>query len=161
HPARDERGFILVGVVTFMLALTILGLSLFALSSYEAQFFYASAAREQSLQNSESGMELVKALLASPTARLEWAHRAEGQLGVTRAMAYQKRSGDTTSTGLVDWDSTLVIMVSAKSGGVERTLQARFIPSQANNPYKRLMASGAWVRYDPENSTNPLAMQVQ
>jgi len=34
HPAPDERGFILVGVVTFMLALTILGLSLFALSSY-------------------------------------------------------------------------------------------------------------------------------
>jgi len=31
---RQERGFMLVGVVMFMLALTILGMSLFALSSY-------------------------------------------------------------------------------------------------------------------------------
>ena len=92
QPRRDERGFILVGVVTFMLALTILGLSLFALSSYEAQFFFASASREQSLQRAESGMELVKALISS-TALLQDAHKAEGQYGITHAMAYQWRSG--------------------------------------------------------------------
>ena len=102
-PARDERGFILVGVVTFMLALTILGLSLFALSTYEAQFFYSSAAREQSLQNSESGMEVVKALLDAAPAQLQVAHLAEGQSGITRAIAFQQRSAsaaDTTSLSL-------------------------------------------------------------
>jgi len=163
HPAHDERGFILVGVVTFMLALTILGLSLFALSSYEAQFFFASASREQSLQNAESGMELVKALLASPTARLQDANLAVGEYGVTHAMAYQWRSGvlnDTTSSGLVNWDSTMVIVVSAKSGGVERTLQAKFMPGVVDNPYKRLIASGAGVTYNTEFFTNPAAMRM-
>ena len=148
HPAPDERGFILVGVVTFMLALTILGLSLFALSSYEAQFFVVSAAREQSLQNSESGMELVKALISAPGSDLGDAHRAEGQMGVTSAMAYQWRSNainDTTSAGPVDWDSTVVIVVAAKSGNVERTLQARYIPGPAENPYQRLLAAGQGV----------------
>ena len=159
HPAPDERGFILVGVVTFMLALTILGLSLFALSSYEAQFFVASASREQSLQYSESGMELVKALLAEAGSKgLEDAHLAEGQMGVTSAMAYQWRSAsndDTTSHGPVDWDSTMVIVVSARSGGVERTLQARFIPGVVENPYQRLLTAGQGVSVDTKNSIEP------
>jgi len=159
HPAPDERGFILVGVVTFMLALTILGLSLFALSSYEAQFFYAATAREQSLQNSESGMELVKALLAEAGSKgLEDAHLAEGQMGVTSAMAYQWRSAsndDTTSHGPVDWDSTMVIVVSARSGGVERTLQARFIPGVVENPYQRLLTAAQGISVDTKDPVEP------
>jgi len=161
HPALDQRGFILVGVVTFMLALTILGLSLFALSSYEAQFFYASASREQSLQNAESGMELVKALLAQPTARLEVAHQAERQIGVTSALAYQQRSGsptDTTSSGPVDWGSPIVIAVSARSGGVERTLEQEFTSQTSENPYKFLVACGGSLTYDQSNSTDPSLM---
>jgi hypothetical protein len=162
HRAADERGFILVGVVTFMLALTILGLSLFALSSYEAQFFAASAAREQSLQNSESGMELVKALLAAQDSRLEYAHRAEGRMGVTSAMAYQWRSGlatDTTSRGPVLRDSTLVIVVSARSGGVERTLQARFMPGAIEDPYKRMLSSVLPVWVNTSQSASPSVLQ--
>jgi len=163
HPAPDERGFILVGVVTFMLALTILGLSLFALSSYEAQFFVASATREQSLQNSESGMELVKALISAPGARLENAHRAEGQMGITHAFAYQWRSPldtDTTSAGPINWDSTLVIVVAARSGGVERTLQARFIPGVLENPYQRLLSAGQGVTVNTTNSTSSSTMRL-
>src|SRR5262249_24459963 len=149
------------GVVTFMLALTILGLSLFALSSYEAQFFYASASREQSLQNSESGMELVKALLDTATPQLQDAHLAEGQSGVTHALAYQQRSAlptDTTSFGPVDWSRDVVLVVSAKSGGVERTLQATFHPRPADNPYKFLVSSGGRLTYDQANSTDPSLM---
>ena len=160
-PARDERGFILVGVVTFMLALTILGLSLFALSSYEAQFFYASASREQSLQNSESGMELVKALLDTSSPLLQSAHLAEGQLGVTHALAYQQRSAlatDTTSFGPVDWSRDVVLVVSARSGGVERTLQAKFTPRPADHPYKYLVARDGRLTYDQSNSTDPSLM---
>jgi hypothetical protein len=163
HPAPDERGFILVGVVTFMLALTILGLSLFALSSYEAQFFVVSAAREQSLQDSESGMELVKALLAAPGSRLEAAHLAEGQMGVTHALAYQWRSGlstDTTSAGLVNWDSTLVVVVSAKSGGAERTLQAKYIPTATESPYHKLLAAGTGVSVNTENTSSASVLQL-
>ena len=37
-PRHGESGFVLIGVVIFVLALTIIGISLFSLSSYEAQF---------------------------------------------------------------------------------------------------------------------------
>lgn len=155
-PARGERGFLLVGVVMFMIALTILGLSLFALSSYEAQFFYDSVSREQSLQSSESGMEMVKALLATPNARLESAQLAVGQFGITRALAYQQRSSDpndTTSRGPVNWDSTLVIVVAARSGGEERMVQSRFIPVSFKNPYQQLLSAGGRILYNDENDS--------
>lgn len=149
-----EQGFILVGVVMFMLALTILGLSLFSLSSYEGQFFYASVSREQSLHSSESGMEVVKVLLAAPNSRLDHAQLAVGQFGITRALAYQKRSSnpnDTTSRGPVNWDSTLVIVVSARAGGEERTVESRFIPRSSKNPYQRLAACGLGLSYNNLN----------
>jgi len=163
HPPQDERGFILVGVVTFMLALTILGLSLFALSSYEAQFFTASAAREQSLLDSESGMELVKALIGATGAQLEDAHNAEGQFGITHAFAYQQRSTlvtDTSSTGLVDWNSPVFIVVAARAGGAERTLQAKFVPGGVENPYQRLLSAGQGIVIDSENSTDASTLQL-
>jgi hypothetical protein len=163
HPAPDERGFILVGVVTFMLALTILGLSLFALSSYEGQFFASSASREQALQDSESGMELVQALLAAPTSDLHTAHRAEGQLGITSAMAYQRRSAswsDTASSGPVNWDSTMVIVVSARRGGIERTLMASYLPASTQNPYQRLMAAGLGITALIEHSSPPSSLRL-
>lgn len=161
HPraVREDEGFILVGVVMFMLALTILGLSLFALSSYEAQFFYSNVSREQSLHSSESGMEIVQALLTDPSrpARLEYAQLAVGQFGVTRALAYQARSSnpnDTTSRGLVNWDSTVVIVVTSRAGGEERTIESRFLPTTQNSPYKTLFTSGLGLFYNTSNTTS-------
>jgi hypothetical protein len=161
---RDERGFILVGVVTFMLALTILGLSLFALSSYEAQFFHSSAAREQSLQNCESGMSLVQALLETRFPRnLENARLAVGQFGITRAIAYQHQGSpvnDTASTGPVDWADTLYIEVSAKSGSAERTVRAAYTPVTNANPYQRLITTGKGIDVNTINSTNPATFHM-
>ena len=158
QPHVDERGFILVGVVTFMLALTILGLSLFALSSYEAQFFGASATREQALQNCESGMGLVQQLLESHFPRnLENARLAVGQFGITSAIAYQARNNDeldTLSTGPVDWDQPVFIVVSAKSGGAERSLEAKYTPVANANPYQRLLTAGAGITYREDNSSD-------
>ena len=160
----DERGFILVGVVTFMLALTILGLSLFALSSYEAQFFHSTAAREQSLQNCESGMNLVQALLETRFPRnLENARLAVGQFGITRAIAYQHQGSpvnDTASTGPVDWADTLYIEVSARSGSAERTVRAAYTPMTNANPYKRLITTGRGIDVNTINSTNPWTFQM-
>lgn len=156
QPPPDERGFILVGVVTFMLALTILGLSLFALSSYEAQFFGTSATREQALQNCESGMTLVQALLESQFPRnLENARLAVGQFGVTSAIAYQPRNLDeldTLSTGPVDWDKPVFIVVHARSGSAERSLYAKYDPVANANPYQRLITSGGRISYREDNS---------
>src|SRR5262249_59307139 len=53
------------------------------------------------------------------------------------------------------------IVVAAKSGGVERTLQAKFMPGMAENPYRRLIASGVGVTYNTANSTNPAAMRME
>jgi hypothetical protein len=168
-PAADERGFILVGVVMFMIALTILGLSLFALSSYEAQFFYASQSREQSLQSSESGMEVVKALLSDPAVpsnyryRLEAAQLAVGHYGITRALAYQARSSDpndTTSHGPVNWDSTVVIVVSARAGGEERAVQSRFVPVPMKSPYHELLCSSGSITYNLSQGS-PQSMTLQ
>ncbi|MFM7231089.1 MAG: hypothetical protein ACKO3S_03830 [bacterium] len=153
---RDERGFLLVGVIMFMLALTILGLSLFSLSTYEARFFNDALAREQVLHSSESGAAAVRAHLLVPPQRLENAQRAVGRNGVVRAIAYQWRSGnpsDTTSRGPVDWDSTVAIAVTARLGSEERTTLARFVPVPARTPYQTLLTAGRGVSYNTRNSS--------
>jgi len=161
---RQERGFMLVGVVMFMLALTILGMSLFVLSSYEAQFFTASASREQSMQSAESGMELVKLLLQMSPRRLENAKLAVGQHGITSAIAYQWRgplATDSTSQGPVDWNDTLMVVVTAGSRGAERTIQARFTTTPAENPYKQLFSAGSGIRFNLANGTPPQGFEIR
>ena len=52
------------GVVMFVLALTILGISLFGLSSYEAQFFGTSSDGSQAFYSAVGGIERAKFVLA-------------------------------------------------------------------------------------------------
>lgn len=154
--AHDERGFLLVGVIMFMLALTILGLSLFSLGTYEARFFHEAQAREQALQSSESGSAVVRAHLLAPPYRLENAQRAVGRNGIVRAIAYQWRSSnpsDTVSRGAIVWDSTMVIAVTARHGTEERTTLARFVPVPARTPYQTLFTAGGGLWYDTRNSS--------
>jgi hypothetical protein len=164
-PARaPEQGFILLGVVMFMLALTILGLSLFSLSSYESQFFQAGLAREQAMQRSESGLELVKALLTATPNRLENANAAVGQYGITKAMAYQWRSSnanDTTSRGTVNWDSTVVIVVTSRDHGQTRTVQSRFRPGPPRNPYTNLVTCAGTILTTTQSSNATIEFQGQ
>src|SRR6266516_3851897 len=61
----EQRGFVLVGVVMFVLALTILGISLFTLSNYESQFFDASYNQSQAFYDALSGIERTKYILAA------------------------------------------------------------------------------------------------
>ena len=164
-PARaPEQGFILLGVVMFMLALTILGLSLFSLSSYESQFFQVGLAREQAMQRSESGLELVQALLLSAPNRLENANAAVGQYGITKAMAYQWRSSnanDTTSRGTVNWDSSVVIVVTSRDRGQTRTVQSRFRPGSPRNPYRNLVTCAGTILATSQSTTPTLEFQGQ
>ncbi len=154
--APETGGFILVGVIMFMLALTILGLSLFSLSSYEGQFFHASVSREQSLHNSESGLELVRALLAANSSRLEDSQYAVGQFGITRVIAYQANSvnpGDTTSRGPVRWDRDLFLVVAGRAGSEERTVESKFVPRLLKNPYHDLVTCGLGLSYSTANTS--------
>jgi hypothetical protein len=60
----ESRGFVLVGVIIFVFALTILGLSLFSLSSFEAQFLGRSSRSTQALYDAMGGIEWAKMVLA-------------------------------------------------------------------------------------------------
>jgi len=65
RPIRSEAsGFVLVGVVMFVLALVILGLSLFSLSSYEGQFVERTKESDAAFYAASSGIEHAKFALA-------------------------------------------------------------------------------------------------
>ncbi|MEO5989923.1 MAG: hypothetical protein ABIU54_01170 [Candidatus Eisenbacteria bacterium] len=141
NPRLPAPGFILVGVVMFVLALTILGLSLFTLSSYEAQSLTQSHARQQGSYDAESGIEMVKALVMTPPSKsLLSATSAVGSYNVVSAVAMQHRLGGAwDSVGSVsDDDSTLLIRVTSQNYGERRTLEARFTPNAVPDYYKRL-----------------------
>lgn len=138
--SAPRNGFVLVGVVMFVLALTILGLSLFTLSSYEAQSLTQSHARTQGSYDAESGVEMVKALIMTgPSFSLASAGAAVGSFNVISAVAKQHRSGGLwDSTGVVTGDSTVWIRVTSQNYGERKTLEARFRPNQPRDYYNRL-----------------------
>ncbi len=93
--AAAERGFVLIGVVVMVLALTIIGISLYSLSGYEVQFFGRSYDERRATYAASGGVELVKMLVTSPignpaTARLSSAGLAVGREGVTSAIAFMR-----------------------------------------------------------------------
>ncbi len=55
--AGAQRGFALVGVVMFILVLTILGLSLFSLTGYESQFMQRSLDRAEAFHAAAGGLD--------------------------------------------------------------------------------------------------------
>jgi hypothetical protein len=144
-----ERGFVLVGVVMFVLALTIIGMSLYGLSGYEAGFLQDSVDREQALHRAAGGQEVVKSLLAAPPYSLQAAKAAQGHAGIVYANAWQVESGTLDSTGTLDWDQPVHVRVTAQVRGITRTVEGRFRPSQRRDPYEHLIASTAWLRYNP------------
>jgi hypothetical protein len=134
-PAPDS-GFVLVGVVVFVLALTILVLSLYGLSSYEAQFLQRSIDEEQAFQSAMGGIERAKFALA----RTSLLQRVKQDLpeGVDSTVAVQ----DGRETGFVVWDGTNVtIRVTASVNGARRTVWGDFTPkdSVAANCYSSLI----------------------
>lgn len=136
---RPDAGFVIVGVVMFVLALTILGISLFGLSSYEAQLLGTTQRGHQALYDAESGMEMVKAVLGDPPQRLDNARLVEGTNNVIYACAWQWRPGGIRdSTGPVQAESLVTIQVVARRQGLERRVLARFQPGEVKNHYKRL-----------------------
>lgn len=148
HPAR-ERGFVLIGVIIMVLALTILGLSLFSLSSYEAQFVGQRLSAGQALYDAESGMEMVKAVLTtSSSPRLDMADQVVGHYGVVNAVALQNTGNPFSpidSAGPVRWDSTVTIRVLTRQGTMSRVVEAKFRPSTTQNFFKRLFTTYASV----------------
>lgn len=150
------NGFVLVGVVMMVLALTIIGVSLYSLSSYEAQFFGRSRFERQALYAASGGVELVKVLLVTPIGfppelRLSNASRATGRVigrdTLLRAVAWQ--DGPLDSTGPIISNKPVHIRVSASVNGATRTVIASFTPNQPDLPYWRLFTSSSPILLVP------------
>jgi hypothetical protein len=138
-----ERGFLLIGVIMFVLALTILGLSLYSLSNYEGDFQARSRDSRSALYRAQGGLELVQALLSMPPYRLSSAAGAETHQGIVFAQASQRRdsginAGTVDSLGAIDWSDTVLVTVLATEGTGTQLLQAKYLPRPRDDYYKRL-----------------------
>jgi hypothetical protein len=150
--AKTERGFLLVGVVMFVLALTILGISLFGLSSYEAQFLQQSQSDAQAFYDASGAMERAKAVL-TVTSRLE-AVQASLPSGVDSTIAIQ----NGVTSGPVIWDPSKPITIRAV--GREATqammLEATFRPQPDDDYYRRLFTLSGGVSFNLKNNAGDL-----
>jgi hypothetical protein len=147
--ARDgsERGFVLIGVVMFVLALTILGISLFGLSSFEAMFLNQSADRDQAFYDALGGLERAKWALATFDSLQSVKNGVPYGDGVVLVTAW-KANGDTT--GKVDWTGgsglvgIRVVAIRGKTAttpGERRVIQAKYNPQEIKNLYSNLLTS--------------------
>lgn len=163
-PAGEPRGFVLVGVVMFILVLTILGLSLFSLSGFEAQFMQNSLDTADAFYAAVGGLERAKfALIHGNT--LESVTANLPIEGVQYAVARQGPDAADTM-GTVAWNGPEVwIRVLATKNGERKLLEARYHPSRTTDLYGRLMTlygalpqgAGAFdtCLYVQEHSYNP------
>lgn len=141
RPSDSRRGFVLVGVIMIVLALTILGLSLFSLSSYEAQFMNRSINEEQTLQYAMGGLARARFTLATQGRKLSNVKLELPFENVIYARASQDQGGSEPDTsGPVDWSGNdVVIRVTAAYRGIQRTVEASYHPLSIPNYYKRLL----------------------
>lgn len=135
---RDsEPGFVLIGVVVFVLALTILGISLFGLSSFEAQFMTGSIDDSQAFYAASGGIDRARFALTA-TGRLESVQVNLPQW-VDSTVAYQQQSSDTVTSGPVEWGGDdILIRAWAHEKGRTRVVEARFDPAINDDHYRRL-----------------------
>jgi hypothetical protein len=142
-PAGDESGFVLVGVVVFVIALTILGLSLFSLSGFEAQFLGHTLDEQQAFYTAQGGIERAKFALETPPYQLQNVSQDLPLEGVTALVASQVQNGDTVSTGRVDWTATNYVRIRATgvSNGTSRTTEGWYSPRAADDYYRRLITT--------------------
>jgi hypothetical protein len=143
---RESRpaGFVLVGVLMFILVLTILGLTLFSLGSYESQFFFRSNDDQTARYAALSGIERAKFALSN-TGSLRAAQDLSGVPidSLVYTVAKQGPVFDTAdSMGAVSWnsDSTVWIRSLAVVNGQRALIEARFSPSEKAEHYRRLFS---------------------
>jgi hypothetical protein len=152
RPRPAESGFVLIGVVIFVVALTIIGISLFSLSSYEAQFLERSLDGEQAFQSAVGGVERARFLLCERSRLDSVALLLPGSLDVVAASAVQYLPSGDSLTTVADWSdpANLVrLRVTARVNDRERTVQADYVPGQAADYYRRLVTVGGGITVPP------------
>ena len=145
-----EGGFVLVGIVMFTLALTILALSLLSLGSYEAQLAIRTQHEQAAFYAAVGGLERAKFALIRGDS-LASVKRYLPIQGVTYARAMQAAD----STGKVKWnpDSLITIRVLGIDGPARKLLEAKFRPIPGIGLYKHLYTSSGGVTVKPAPGT--------
>ena len=169
--AAPQRGFVLVGVIMFMLALTILGLSLFTLSQYEYRFLGDSIDRSQAFYAASGGMEHAKFALLK-TEQLSSVRDSLPFQGIVYAVAKQGVAADYSnfstaeSSATIIPDSTIVVRVKARvrantTSAESVMVEAKYKASSFPFAYKYLMSlfSGA-TSISLENGASPPAIDA-
>lgn len=158
HRTRaPDSGFVLIGVVVFVLALTILVFSLYGLSSYEAQFFQRSLDEEQAFQSAVGGIERAKCVLMQ-TSLLRSVADSLPVENVTAAVAIQAHGSVSDSVGDVNWQGAdVTIRVTAEVNDARRTIEGNFTPrdSVALSYYSSLLTVSEGIEVDVASSTGP------
>lgn len=146
NPRPRQAGFVLVGVIIFVLALTIIGISLFSLSSYEVQFLQRSLDGEQAFQSATGGLERAKFALCE-TSRLDAVNAGVGREHVIAVTSFQVRGSDSVSTGPVEWvaNQPVHLRVTAQVNGQECTITGLFTPDELPNYYRELITTGGGI----------------
>jgi hypothetical protein len=149
RPAAGEHGFVLVGVVMFVLALTIMGLTLFDLSGYEAQFFERSVDEAQAYQVAMGGVEWVQWALGTDN-DMRVVRNTPLPAGVTYARARYADNKDSTAAP-IDWSGARAIEVRVLSQHhmARRMVEVRFTPRPPRDYWKRLMSLSGRLRVVP------------
>ena len=150
----SASGFVLVGVIMFILVLTILGLSLFSLSGFEAQFFNASLHRQDAYYIATGGIERAKWVLMK-TGSLDKVKESLPE-GMDSTEARQGEEWDTAKqAGNITWNDPkkpVWIRALAESHGVKSCVEARFMPVESKGIYTRLITSYTGVTVVPSQS---------
>jgi hypothetical protein len=134
-----SAGFVLVGVVIMVLALTILGLSLFSLSNYEAQFMQRSLERQQALESALGGLDRARYAVVATDSMLLVTSGLPLE-NVFYAKATQLQGAVVDSAHAVIWGGNPIhIQVAARCGSATRWAEGDYIPRQTINWYSRLM----------------------
>ena len=158
----ESGGFVLIGVIMFVLALTIVGMSLFAVSGYEASFLGQSRDENSALYGAQGGIDMVVQLLQVQPARLEKAHQAEGSniigpnVSIDSAYATQPLPGGGIATSGVLSDSVVTITVVGSAFGIKRKLVAKYLPGNNESYYKRLFTVAGNVTLPPHEGYDDL-----
>ena len=148
---RGESGFVLIGVVIFVLALTIIGMSLYSLSGYEAQFLQRSQDGEQAFQSAVGGLERVKYVLSASPYTMDRV-KQNFPSDLVAASAIQVQGGLPDSTSPVEWGGADVYLsVTAQVGQEQRTIRGFFRPRLTRQVYTQLVATSGGIVVEPED----------
>ena len=147
---RAQAGFILPGVIMFIFVLTLIGLSLFALSSYEAQFMYASIDNSQAFYDASGAIDRARFLLGA-TKNLSSVGGMAGSGNVTYAVAKQGPFPSVDSLG--PWTDkpdpilirVLVDRVDSNNKHHRRFLEGSFDPNNVEQ-YDKLFSMSSTTR---------------